>query len=227
MYLQEKYIQRVGGNEKIPVDARVLAATHRDLQTAMERKQFREDLFYRLSTLTIRVPSLREHLEDIPDLVKHYLGASSAQVAVSIPSIRVEAVNYLQHQLWPGNVRELENVLRQALVLAQDHPIGLDHVREACARRGRPAVLPQQTITGYVQDLGARAQQGTITNAHGRLIEDVEREFFTHMIALAQGNQTKAARWSGVTRTTMREKLARFGLQHAAPDQPDPLDQGN
>ena len=213
--LQERRIQRVGGNQKIAVDARVVAATHRDLETAMKEKQFREDLFYRLNALTIRVPPLGERLDDIPDLVRHCLCRSCEDVGVVTPSIRLEAVDYLQRQSWPGNVRELENAVRQALLLARDHPIGLTHVQEAHAHVGRPAALPNQTIAGYFAGLVAGAQQGKLTNAHARMMEDMEREFFTHAIQLAQGNQAKAARWLGVTRTTMREKLAHFGLRPA------------
>jgi DNA-binding NtrC family response regulator len=122
--LQEKYIQRVGGNEKIRVDARVLAATHRDLETAMKEKQVREDLFYRLSAMTIRVPSLRERSEDIPDLVRHCLSRFSGEAGVAAPSIQLEAVDFLRRQSWPGNVRELQNVIQRALLLARNHPIG-------------------------------------------------------------------------------------------------------
>ena len=139
--LQEKCIQRLGGNELIRVDARVLAATHRDLETALKQKQVREDLFYRLSALSIRVPPLREHLEDIPDLVRHCLTRFSAEAGVAAPSIEVAAVDYLQRQPWPGNVRELENVVRHALLLALNQPIGLAHVQEAHARAERPPAL--------------------------------------------------------------------------------------
>ena len=214
--LQERTIQRVGGNVNIAVDARVLAATHRDLETAMKERQFREDLFYRLNALTIRVPSLGERLEDIRDLVRHFLHRSCAEVGVATPSIRVEAVDYLQHQSWPGNVRELENVVRQALVFAREHPISLAHVREAHAHVARPAALPNQTIAGYFAELLAEARQGKVANAHARMVEDMERVFFTQAIELAQGNQARAARWTGVTRTTMREKLVHFGLRAAA-----------
>jgi DNA-binding NtrC family response regulator len=215
--LQEKYIQRLGGNEKIRVDARVLAATHRDLETAMKEKQVREDLFYRLSAMTIRVPSLRERSEDIPDLVRHCLSRFSGEAGVAAPSIQLEAVDFLRRQSWPGNVRELENVIQRALLLARDHPIGLAHVQEAHALAERPLAVPDQTIARYFADLIAKARQGKIANAHALMIEDMERELFTQAIQVAQGNQARAARWSGVTRTTLREKLVHFGLRPATP----------
>jgi DNA-binding NtrC family response regulator len=218
--LQEKYIQRVGGNEKIPVDVRVLAATHRDLESAIREKQFREDLFYRLSGVTITLPPLSERAEDIPDLVKYFLQRSAAELGSDSPSIQPEALSFLQNQTWPGNVRELENVARQALLLARGYSISLEHVQEAHARNHKPAAEADQSIAGYFTELLARAQRGEAEGVHARMFEDMERELFTRAMQLAQGNQAKAARWLGVTRTTMREKLIRFGL-HQTGEKPD------
>src|SRR2546422_5843181 len=147
--LQEKYIQRVGGNEKIPVDVRVLAATHRDLESAMKENQFREDLFYRLSGVTITLPPLSQRSEDVPDLVKYFMQRSGGEVGVDAPSIQPEAIAFLQNQVWPGNVRELENVVRQALLLARNYPINLEHVQEACSRTKKPVLVSDQTMAGY------------------------------------------------------------------------------
>src|SRR2546427_3152275 len=210
--LQEKYIQRVGGNEKIPVDVRVLAATHRDLESALKANQFREDLFYRLSGVTIALPPLSQRPEDIPELVKYFMQRSGGEVGVDAPSIQPEAIVFLQNQAWHGNVRELENVVRQALLLARNYPISLEHAQEACARTGKSVVVSDQTIAGYFATLLARAECGEADGVHAKMIEEMERELFARAIQLAQGNQAKAARWLGVTRTTMREKLIHFGL---------------
>ncbi|HEY9172282.1 MAG TPA: sigma-54 dependent transcriptional regulator [Verrucomicrobiae bacterium] len=211
--LQEKYIQRVGGDEKIPVDVRVLAATHRDLESAMQERQFREDLFYRLSGVTITVPPLSQRAEDIPDLVKYFLQRSAAELGQDSPAIQPEAIAFLQNQAWPGNVRELENAVRQALLLARGYPVAVEHVQQASARGRKAALGADQTIAGYFDDLLSRAQAGEIQDAHAHMHEDMERELFTRAIELAQGNQAKAARWLGVTRTTMREKLTHFGAR--------------
>jgi len=210
--LQEKYIQRVGGNEKIPVDVRVLAATHRDLETALKENQFREDLFYRLSGVTITLPPLSHRPEDIPELVKYFMQRSGGEVGVDAPSIQPEAIAVLQNQVWRGNVRELENVVRQALLLARNYPISMEHVQEACSRTRKPVLVSDQTIGGYFSELLARAERGEADGVHAKMIEEMERELFARAIQLAQGNQAKAARWLGVTRTTMREKLIHFGL---------------
>lgn len=211
--LQEKYIQRVGGNEKISVDVRVLTATHRDLESAIQEKQFREDLFYRLSGVTITLPSLARRTEDIPDLIKYFLRRSATELGNDAPSIQPEAIAMLQSQNWPGNVRELENIVRQALLLARGYSISLDHVQQASARRRRPIVVEEQTVAGYFNELLERAQHGEVEGAHAQMLADMERELYTRAIELAGGNQAKAARWLGVTRTTMREKLNRFGLR--------------
>jgi len=213
--LQEKYIQRVGGNEKIPVDVRVLTATHRDLESAIHEKQFREDLFYRLSGVTITLPSLGRRLEDIPDLVRYFLQRSAKELGHDEPSILPQAVDFLQNQRWPGNVRELENVLRQALLLTRGYSITLEHVQQAMAKSRKGAPVDDQTIAGYFNELLDRARQGETERAHGQMIEDMERELFSRAIQQAQGNQAKASRWLGVTRTTMREKLIHFGLHPA------------
>jgi nitrogen regulation protein NR(I) len=210
--LQEKYIQRVGGNERIPVDVRILAATHRDLETALKENQFREDLFYRLSGVTIALPPLSQRPEDIPDLVKYFMQRLGGEVGVDAPSIQPEAIAFVQTQAWPGNVRELENVVRQALLLARNYPIGLEHAQEAYARTRKSVLVSDQTIAGYFSELLAKAQRGEADGVHAKMIEEMERELFARAIQLAQGNQAKAARWLGVTRTTMREKLIHFGL---------------
>lgn len=213
--LQEKYIQRVGGNEKIPVDVRVLTATHRDLESAIQEKQFREDLFYRLSGVTITLPSLSQRTEDIPDLVKYFLRRSATELGNDAPSIQPEAITFLQTQTWPGNVRELENVVRQALLLARGYSVSLEHAQQAVARSRKPVAVEDQSIAGYFSELLDRAQRGEVEGIHARMFVDMERELFTRAIQLAKGNQAKAARWLGVTRTTMREKLIHFGLRPA------------
>ena len=216
--LQEKCLQRLGGKETISVDVRVLAATHRDLESALKNKQFREDLYYRLSVVVITLPPLRERKEDIPDLVKYFLGKYAAELGVANPAIHGEALEFLRAQSWPGNVRELENVVRKVLLLAQGYTINLDHVRDALARSGPPAPTARQSLGEYVASLLAAAQRGELDDAHARLLQTAEKEIFGRAIGLAQGNQAKAARWVGVSRLTMREKLIQFGL-HPGQDQ--------
>ncbi len=210
--LQERCLQRLGGKESIPVDVRVIAATHRDLEAAIRDHQFREDLFYRLSVVVIALPALRERKEDIPDLVNFFLRRHAAELGVENPSIQPEAVEYLRAQNWPGNVRELENVVRKMLLQAQGYTINVDHVTRALSRTGLSADANRQPLGEYVDALLAAAQRGEIEDVHQQLFQTVERELFSRAIQLAHGNQARAARWVGVSRLTMREKLLQFGL---------------
>jgi nitrogen regulation protein NR(I) len=203
--LQERCLQRLGSKETIPVDVRVLAATHRDLESAIRSQQFREDLYYRLSVVVIHLPPLRDRKADIPDLVKYFLRKHAAELGVA-------AMEFLSTQSWPGNVRELENVIRKVLLLAQDYTINLDHVRAALARAASPPEAAHQTLRERVDTLLAAAQHGELADAHGRILEAAEREICTRAIELARGNQAKAARWLGISRLTLREKLHQFGI---------------
>ena len=218
--LQERSLQRLGSNEPIPVDVRVLAATHRDLEAAIEEKEFREDLFYRLSVVTLRLPPLGERAGDIPELARFFISRDAAQLGVEAPAIEPQALAWLQTQSWPGNVRELENTLRQSLLLARPFSIGLEHVQQVLAKNRKPASPAGLTHAGYVAGLLARAGRGELQDAFARMVADLEPELFTQAIRLAQGNQAKAARWLGVTRLKMREKLAQLGLR--APSEPPP-----
>ncbi len=209
--LQERCLQRLGGKETIQVDVRVLAATHRDLETAMKQNLFREDLYYRLSVVVISLPPLRERKEDIPDLVNYFFARYAFELGVSDPSISGGAMELLQAQSWPGNVRELENVARKMLLQSQGYTIRPDHVQSVLSKTGFAAANADQTLREYVDELLAAAQRGELSDAHDRVLRAAEKELFTRAIALAQGNQAKASRWLGVSRFTMREKLIQFG----------------
>jgi DNA-binding NtrC family response regulator len=201
------------------VDVRVIAATHHDLETAIAEKEFREDLFYRISVVTLNLPPLCERAEDIPALVRFFIRRYAQDLGFSDPSIEAEAIAWLQNQSWPGNVRELENVIRQAMLVARPLAITLEHVQQVLSREHRASGLGSQTISAFVSDLLDRAQAGQVENVYWKMIADLEPELFTQAIRLAQGNQAKAARWLGVTRLKMHEKLVQFGL-HPAKSQP-------
>jgi DNA-binding NtrC family response regulator len=210
--LQENCLQRLGGDEVIPVDVRVLAATHRDLEAAIREREFREDLYYRLSVVTIRLPLLSERTEDIPELVKFFMNRYARDLGAGTTAIQPEAVAWLQTQTWPGNVRELENVVRQALLLARPFAISLEHVQQVLGKSRQPVAAARQPHEAYIADLLSRVERGEEQNAYARMISDLEPQLFSQAIQRAQGNQAKAARWLGVTRLKMREKLMELGL---------------
>jgi len=240
--LQESTIERVGGSESIPVDVRVLAATHRNLELAIEEGDFRQDLFFRLNVALISLPPLRERREDIPELVKYFIERYGPKLGcVQSPEMKealksavssfydtqnepltplatayVETLRYLQRPdvagHWRGNVRELRNVIRKALILAGNYPITVAIVRQAFKQVRPPRLTSGEPFAAQVAKFLARAQIGESENALQELTEVVEREVYSQAIRRAQGDQTRASRWLGVTRPTIREKLTRFRL---------------
>lgn len=210
--LQEKTVQRVGGRENVPVDVRIIAATHRDLEAAIRERLFREDLFYRLSVVTIKLPPLSQRSDDIPDMVRYFLRRYGPEAGVPSPSITPEAIAFLQSQTWPGNVRELENTVRKALLFARDYTIGVDHVKEIVTKARQPVAASQQTHAAYVTELMDQVERGETQNAFDKMLADLEPELYSQAIQRTHGNLTKAAQWLGVTRLKMREKLKQFGL---------------
>jgi nitrogen regulation protein NR(I) len=210
--LQEKTIQRVGGRENVAVDVRIIAATHRNLEAAIRERLFREDLFYRLSVATIRLPPLNQRVDDIPDMVRYFLRRYGPESGIATPSINAAAIDFLQAQSWPGNVRELENTVRKALLLARDYTISLDHVKEVLSKAREPIVASQQSHVAYVTALMDQVERGETRSAFAKMLADLEPELYSQAINRAQGNITKAAEWLGVTRLKMREKLKEYGL---------------
>jgi DNA-binding NtrC family response regulator len=192
--LQEREVTRVGGARRIPVDVRVVAATNRDLEGAVREGRFREDLYFRLKVATIRVPPLAERREDIPQLAHHFLARFSAQYGRNELRLSPEALAALSSRPWPGNVRELENVIEQAVVMAEGPVIG-------------PADVGADGAGEVVRGLDYR---GVIEAARGT----AERTLVERALAAAGHNRTQAARLLGISRRTLLYKLKRYGLEH-------------
>ena len=200
--LQERCIERVGGTQSVPVDVRVVAATHRDLERGVGEGTFREDLFYRLSVFPVRVPSLRERREDIPELVQHFLALAAAGAGAAAPSVTDEAMARLLAYGWPGNVRQLEHVLQRAVVLARGEPIGTAHLD------GVPAVPGG--------DAGA-AQAGPGAPTILPLAE-YERRYLVRVLEHTNGvihGQRGAALLLGLKPTTLRSRMEKLGIAGA------------
>jgi DNA-binding NtrC family response regulator len=213
--LQERVIQRVGGRETIPIEVRVIAATHCRLEEAMARGQFRADLFYRLSGVQLWLPPLRERAEDIPVLAQHFVVTCAVQLGQPPGSLRPDALERLQQHTWPGNVRELENVIRRALLEARGFAVSAAQIEAALAdaitapTSGSPG---GQTLASLVEGALREAARAGAGKAHAALVDAVEAELLRQAMQLAGGNQSRAARWLGLSRLTLREKLQRHGL---------------
>jgi nitrogen regulation protein NR(I) len=210
--LQQQSFQRVGGSDVISVDVRVIAATHRSLEAMMREGRFREDLFHRLNVVCLQIPPLRERRDDIPVLVQHFLRKYGGDFGIESPTISADAVAVLQADSWLGNVRELENMTRRLLLAARGLSINADTVRQTLTARNAESAAAGHSFSALAGDLLARAQKGEVQDAHARMLAEAERELLTQAITLAEGNQAKAARWLGLSRLTLREKLKQLGL---------------
>jgi len=199
--LQEHEFERVGGEKTIKVDVRIIAATNKDLMTAVKEGRFREDLYYRLNVLTVNMPPLRERREDIPELATHFLGRFTAETGKKIEGIEPPAMEMLVRYDWPGNVRELENIIERAVVLEKGGAV-------------TPVSLPLTLREGW-EEAGALKipeGKGSITD----ILEDLERQLIVKALRENGGSQTAAAAALGLKRSTLRYKLEKYGL--VAPD---------
>ena len=188
-FLQEKVIQRVGGHDFLPVDARVVAATNRNLQKAVKENSFREDLLFRLAVVDIELPPLRERGDDIVDLAERLALSIARDLGKPPRKLSSRAMEALRHHRWPGNVRELENRLKRAILLGEGPAIGAAELElEAALESGGPNISLKE----------ARA--------------DLERDLVGKALAEAGGNISKAARTLGVSRPTLYGLMERYGL---------------
>ncbi len=196
--LQDKKIRRVGGNELIEVDVRIISATNRNLEEALREGILREDLYYRLNVISIELPPLRERKEDIPLLAQYFVEQYSKMSPKIIRGISVEALRCLEEYSWPGNVRELENVIERAITLAKDEWI-------------RPEDLPPN-IACPKKAVNEVTLQLPLKEARKQVLEKFEREYILKMLERFGGNVTKAAHYSGVDRRTFHRLMNRYAI---------------
>jgi two-component system nitrogen regulation response regulator GlnG len=213
--LQERYIERLGGEGSIPVDARIIAATNQDLEAAVASRTFREDLFYRLNVVAIHLPPLRDRREDIPTLVGHFLTAFAQEQRTTPKVISPEAMASLLLYGWPGNVRELENVVKRASALTTTTLILPDHLPEPIrhatdmAEAAAPAnPFPADWIRAELARLRG-AQDGRL---HDHFLACLERPLLELVLRRTGGNQVKAAELLGINRNTLRKRIKELGI---------------
>ncbi|MDB6032140.1 MAG: two component, sigma54 specific, transcriptional regulator, Fis family [Verrucomicrobiales bacterium] len=224
--LQNGTFERVGGNSAIKVDVRVIAATNKPLEEAVAKKEFREDLFYRLNVVRVAIPPLRERPGDIRLLVNYFLKKIARSQNQQPKSISNDALAALEQHSWPGNVRELENIMQRALVVAKGEAIlSSDLPREFFAHpQPSPAItLPQSIAAAEApasvpteQDLPALARalfQWARQEPKLKVIPAVERELIIHALIETKGNQVQAAKLLGITRATLRKRVEKFGIK--------------
>ncbi len=217
--LQEHEITRIGGSQSIPVDVRIVAATNRELIEQVKRKEFREDLYYRLNVVPINLPPLRERRKDIPELAAYFLESICTELSIPQKKLSNEAVSLLVSYDWPGNVRELENSIKRAAILSNDiHLTGLDF--EGIQRRSageNPSTCNEGSLESII-DLKLRKclteveklDKGDIYNM---VMEQAERPLIRFILEKTRWNQVKTADILGINRNTLRKKINELGIE--------------
>jgi two-component system nitrogen regulation response regulator GlnG len=220
--LQSGTFERVGGNQPIKVDVRVIAATNKPLEEAVAKKEFREDLFYRLNVVRIAMPPLRERPDDVRLLVNYFLARFAKEEARPPRAISGDALKLLEGHHWPGNVRELENVMRRALVVSKGDAILASDLPPEIIGPRNPGTKERSVHT--VSPIGSleEADMATLARAlfqHARrdpklkVIPSVERELIVQALLETEGNQVHASKLLGITRATLRKRIDRFGIR--------------
>jgi two-component system nitrogen regulation response regulator GlnG len=207
--LQSQQFERVGGNQTITTDVRVIAATNRDLEKMVEEGTFRSDLYYRLSGFTIQLAPLRDRPEDLVPLLENYLSVFSRELNKDVHGISPEAMDVLLNYTWPGNVRELQNVLKQTLLRSAGHVIIPDFIPDRIRVPEEDIAdspVSESTGTDLRQFVDERLAAGS-KDLYAEALEFMERYVVTRVLRVCEGNQSKAARMLGITRGCLRSKV--------------------
>jgi DNA-binding NtrC family response regulator len=199
--LQEREFERVGGNQTVKVDVRVIAATHKDLNRAMSERMFREDLYYRLNVVPIKLPPLRERLDDIPLLSAHFLKKYAEKNRKVITSISPDSLTSLMRYSYPGNVRELENIIERSVIMEKGDVLSKVDLKRigAATKFDLPSVAESEIQPFRVMKT--------------EIVEQFEREYFSRLLRMYNGNMSRASRHAGINIKNFHEKMARYGLK--------------
>ncbi|MGQ0720354.1 MAG: sigma-54-dependent transcriptional regulator [Candidatus Eiseniibacteriota bacterium] len=212
--LEEKEVERVGGAKPVPVDVRFLAATNQDLPRAIAEGRFREDLFYRLNVVPLRVPALRERLEDVPELVETFRARFAEESGRPAPTFAAAALAALRESSWPGNVRELRNVVERLGIMADSDSVGAEEVLRIL-REARP---PDPAVPGGQAEDGLPLRD---------LLERTERRAIERALERAGGTISEAAKSLGMDRANLHRKMRRLGLARTETEDEGPEPDGS
>lgn len=210
--LQEKTIERIGGNKPIKVDVRVIAATNADLERKISTDRFREDLYYRLNVVSLNLPPLRERPEDIPALAHYFMNKFSKDLAVRNPGLTPEAIDHLVKQSWPGNVRELANVIEKCLIFSRGRPVGVKEVRTLALGEDQSTDRLtnefDRAVVDWIRDCLDREGANRLTEMTDLIVKLIISE----ALEACDNNRSRTARLLGVSRPTLLYKIDKYGL---------------
>lgn len=212
--LQERSIERLGGQHTIDVDVRIIAATNRDLERALEEERFREDLYYRLKVVAVELPPLKERKEDIPLLTDYFLARFSREMNMHNPGIAEEARRKIVDHFWPGNVRELGNAIKKALIFSRGYPIQADDIRQAIAgeNRGEGSAAVDDLEAAGRRWIGKMLTSDQNQDMFNDLMDHFGRMVVAEALNLTGGNRSRAAKLLGMSRPTLQARIERYNL---------------
>jgi len=212
--LQEKSFERLGGRETIRVDIRFIVATNKDLEEAISKGEFREDLYYRLNVVSIKIPPLRERKEDIPSLVSYFLRKFNRELKKRVVGITPGAMEKISFYGWPGNVRQLENVLKRAMLLCQGELILDDQLLlEVEERRESGEVRDRRTFENLVDSLFEELIGNPLAQEGLDMVSAIEIRLIIRALQKTNGNQVQAASLLGINRSTLRGRMDRYHIK--------------
>ena len=216
--LQQGEFIPVGGSTPIRANVRIIAASHRDFKQMVSQGLFREDLYYRLNVVPLRLPALRERADDVPALVQHFLGKAH-QEGLPVKTIDPEAMRRLKEHNWPGNVRELENLVRRLAVLYSEEIIGESVIQSELEDSRKPVEgePADETLSGAVERhvdryFAAHDDELPPAGVYARILKDFERPLITRTLQATRGNQLRAADILGLNRNTLRKKIRELDI---------------
>ena len=219
--LQEKQFERVGGNQTLTVDVHIIAATNQNLDAMIEAGGFRRDLYYRLRGMTLHLPSLRERIDDIPELAHYFLFRFNRQLGTSVQSISPETLELMQNYSWPGNVREFQSVLREALVASTGPTLLPEFLPAELHRESADEVGPMDPVMYREIDWGSLGQfvadalKHQNQDAYRRALLLFDRLVVGYALKLTEGHQAHAAELLGLSRPTLRSKIRAIEAEQA------------
>ena len=212
--LHEQRFERVGGNETIRTDVRVIAATNRDLEAMVRQNTFRSDLYYRLNGFTINLPPLRERGDDLLMLIDHFIARANRDLSRQLRGVSPAALDILKRYSWPGNIRELQNVIRQAALQSTGPVLLTDFLPDVVRHAAHPKIIPppaESSANFWEQFVTERIAAGT-DMLYSEAQSAMEDEVITRVLRHTGGNQVEAARILGITRTTLRTRIRQLGI---------------
>jgi len=211
--LQEKSIERLGGEETIPVDVRIVAATNKNLERAIEQGRFREDLYFRLKVVTIKLPPLRDRQEDINSLISYFMSKFSNELKLDNPGIQKDALTLLNHYGWPGNIRELSNLIQKVLIFNRGAPISASDLEPIIQRREDPSFAGEiklNTIRQWVRQVLADDSKNY---GFDDFVDTISSIVVAEALKITNGNRSQAAKLLSISRPTLHAKIDKYHIK--------------